>query len=273
LLPDTTIVNYNIYKDNVLLATIGPSQNSYMAIGLTNLTNYKFNIEAVNAWEKGPQSYSQYAMPRVHISRVLAGKNAKVNAYGSEIIITAEPTTSTDNQNYQVTTAAHRVLSRTTTIVVKNAGVPTTEVYTLDRLSGRVSFTTSTARTITIDGGYLPLVLVTSAHEYNYSLGGKNEDSTIFGNQFVDRTQGIKDIEGSISKFYDTSNYFYNKLITDINFVIEFYADSSGAADIRAWAKIKKANPSAKVDGLVDESIDFEGNGDQDKRCVSFGPF
>jgi len=203
----------------------------------------------------------------------LAGKKAKILAYSDKVSMTAEATTTSDNITYQITNAIKRILSRDDTITVKDGGTPTVESYTLDRLTGRVTFGSAVVRTITIDGYYLPVSTVANAYEYSWSGSGDNAESTTFEKEFIDRQQTLKDFESSISQFYEVSNYFYGLLNGDGQFVLEFYSVGTSSPDVRAWAKIASDEVSASVDGLVEESLDFEGTVDADKRSVSFGPF
>lgn len=270
---DSDVVSYKIYKDDVLEDTVPSSQSSYLVTGLTNATPYKFEVSAVDSWEEGELSEPAYATPTSATITALAGKNAKILAYGSSIVFTDEATTSTDNRTYQITDTTKRIWCKDCTIVIKDGGSPTTENYTLDRLTGRVIFETTGTRTITISGYYLPTHTIGCAYEYTWTLSADNADATCFEHQFMGREQTLKDFSASISKFYDTTNYFFNKLFSDDEFVIEFYVDGSSSPDLRAWGKIATDEDSASVDGLVEESIDIEGTLDADRRAISFGPF
>jgi hypothetical protein len=203
----------------------------------------------------------------------LAGKNAKVLAYSTEVTFTAEATTTTDNTNYQITNINKRVWGNKYPILVYKSAVLTIEPYTLDRLRGVITFTTSSVRTITVSGSYLPTVIIAEAKGYDYVLEGDSVDTTIFSDQFKLKTQALKTITGTLDKFYDISNYFFNTLISDTDFILEFYVNGASTADVRAWIKISKDDINAAVDNVVTEKVDFEGTTDPDGRCVSFGPF
>lgn len=203
----------------------------------------------------------------------LAGKKAKILAYSSALAFTDEATTTTDDTTYQITNTNKRIWCKTCTITVKDGGVPTVESYTVDRLTGRITFTSAVVRTITVTGSYLPVSTIGCAYEYSWNLTADNVDSTCFENEFMRREQALKDLEADLSKFYDINHYFIDLLMADGDYVLEFYSNASSSPDIRAWTKISSDNPSAAVDGLVEESISFEGTTDADNRCASFGPF
>lgn len=203
----------------------------------------------------------------------LPGKKAKVGAYSGSVAFTGEATTATGNIIYQITDTTKRVWCKNCTITVKDGGTPTVESYTLDRLSGTITFGTATPRTITVDGSYLAVATIGCAFEYDYSLSADNVEATCFESDFISREQTLKGFEASLSKFYDVNHYFIDKWENDTDFVLELYSDGTTTPDVRAWTKISGDNPSAAVDGLVEESIDFEGTVDADGNCVSFGPF
>lgn len=202
-----------------------------------------------------------------------AGKRAKILIYSDGVSFTDEATTTSDNKSYQITNALKRIWCKDCAIVVENGGVPTVEAYTLDRLSGKVTFATATSRTITVTGQYLPATTLGCAYEYTWTCSGDNLDNTCFEKEFIARQQGLKDFTASLSRFYEETNMFYNILDGDLQLALEFYSDASLSPDVRAWVKIATNEDSASVDGLVEESIDFEGVHDSDGRSVSFGPF
>lgn len=263
--------DYTLYV-NGSVNTTGITTTSKLVTGLTNGVSYFFEVTANDEWEEGPKSAPAAATPESAVSGPIAGKKAKVLAYGSSIPFVDEATTTSDNMCYQITDTIKRVWCRNCTITVKDGGSPTAESFTVDRLTGRVMFATSAARTITVSGEYLPTHTVGEAFEYTFTLSADNADSTVFGEEFINRTQALKDFSASITQFYG-DDYFFDKWRLDGEYVLEFYADGTTNPIVRAWTKISSDEPSAAVDALVEESIDFEGTTDADARAVSFGPF
>jgi hypothetical protein len=199
----------------------------------------------------------------------IAGKKAKVMLTGTGISMTAEATTTTDNKNYQITNTVKRILSQTGTVVVKNGGTPVTAgTYTLNRLNGTVTFATATARTITIDATYLPTVELINAFDCSYTIEADNQDVTVFGKNYILREQGLLDFSGSLSQY--TIDSTYQNLLTAGNpVVLEISSNRDSAYDIRAWVILASVEESGSVDGIVEESIEFEGTTDADKRCLT----
>lgn len=202
-----------------------------------------------------------------------AGKRGQVKAVGAALPFTTEATTATGNISYQITDATKRIWSRTGTITVLDGGVPTAEAYTLNRLTGTVTFGSAVARVITLTGSYLPTVTIGCATEYSWTLTADNQDSTCFASEWIDRTQALLDFGASLSKFFDVNTYFWETMDGDLDLVLEFYIEYTSTPNIRAWAKVSSDDISNAVDGLSEESVDFEGVHDADRRVISMGPF
>lgn len=202
-----------------------------------------------------------------------AGKRGQVKAVGAALPFTTEATTAAGNITYQITDPTKRIWSRTGTITVLDGGVPTVEAYTLNRLTGTVTFGSAVARVITLTGQYLPTVTIGCAFNYSFSISGDNADSTCFASEWVDRTQALLDFSASLSKFFDINTYFWETLDGDLDLVLEFYINYTASPILRAWVKIAGDDISNAVDGLSEESVNFEGTHDDDDRVISMGPF
>lgn len=201
----------------------------------------------------------------------IAGKKALIKVTGSSIAMTDEATSTTDDQTYQIDDTTKRVWCRTCTITVEEDGSPTGENYTINRLTGTITFATVDVGrgTITVTGEYLPLSNAAESYEYSYALEATNLDSTTFGNEFMARTQGLIDITGSISEFREVTSIFLDDLLSGNPIVLEIYSDSSNVPDLKVWALLMTDETSATVDALVEESLDWEGTHDSDSRVVS----
>lgn len=206
----------------------------------------------------------------------LAGKKARVRASGDSVSFTDESFSTTDDQNYTIDDEDKLIWDRTAEITVYEDGVETTEDYEINRLTGTITFDTvnATRGDITADGDYLPLQTVAEAYEYNYTLEGANSDSTSFGSDFINREQTLLDISGDISRWYELDDYFTDILLSGDPFIVEFYSfyeENNGGVepDIRAWIILNSDEISAVVDGLIEESVSFEGTNDIDDNTVA----
>lgn len=185
----------------------------------------------------------------------LAGRLAVVKASGTAVAMTAEATTATGNISYQITDATKRVIDRTEAVVVKDGGVVTAEAYTLNRLSGTVTFATATARTITIDGKYLPMAEVASAHEYSFNKAVDVLEVTPFAATHKKRIAGQKFASGTLSQ-WDINEYFYDALTADEPIVLEFRGTATGEPE-RLWAYLESSEMSAAISDPQNEIVTF----------------
>lgn len=199
----------------------------------------------------------------------LAGKNALVKATGAAVSFTAEATNTSDNLNYQITDSTKEVWCAFCTITVLDGGVPTVEAFTLNRLTGTVTFGAAVARVITVTGQFLPLATVAQAFDFTYSIEADNADTTEFTNQYIQRTQTLKDFSASLTRFENIDKVFFDRLTAGDSMVLEFFEDFTGTADLRARVLIASEEGSGAVDGVVEGSLDFEGSGDDDGRVVT----
>lgn len=210
-----------------------------------------------------------------------AGHKCKVRVSGSPLTLTDAPTTElTEGLVYQITDTTKRVLDPKAVITVKvdadggGAGAPTTasaSTYTLNRLSGTVTFNSAqaAAATVTISGSYLPMSDVAEAYEFSYSLEGDNQDSTRFQDKYIRRQQGQKDVSAELSAWHNALvKLFTDALQSGSVLVMEFFVNN--VLDMKAWMIPASDEVSGAADGLLEESIEFEGTTDNDGRMVSF---
>lgn len=201
----------------------------------------------------------------------IAGKKAQVKVSGDPLSFSGESFSTTDDQNYQIDDAAKRVWCRNCTITVYEDGAETTEDYSLNRLTGVITFASAdgTRGTITADGQYLPMSVAAEAYDYTYTIDSDNAEDNAFGDEFISRVQTLKDISGSISRWYKLDSYYYDALTSGEPVVIELYADEGSTFELRIWGLLATDEITAAVDGLVEEAVDFEGTHDDDNRALS----
>lgn len=212
----------------------------------------------------------------------IAGRKAAIKASGAAVAFTNEATTTTDHITYQIANPARRVLDPKASITVKvdadgagggTATVADPSTYTIDRLFGKIIFKTAQAEgaVVTVDGSYLPMSTVAEAYEYSWTLEADNQDISQFGDDYIRRAQGQKDASASLSRWFNMDNLFSDAIRNGSILVLEFYTEASAAPDAKMWALVSSDETSAAVDGMVEESIDFEGTTDNEGRVISFG--
>lgn len=212
----------------------------------------------------------------------IAGRKSLVKLAGTPISMASpEPTTELqEGLQYQITDPTKRILAPFGAVTVYvdtdggGAGTPTVanpSAYTLNRLTGTVTFNSALATdaTVTIQGEYLAPSTVAESYEYTWTIEADNQDASAFQDSFVKRKQGLLDVSAELSRWY-VDEAFFDLLDQDKTFVVEFYADGS-ATTLRAWMKIASNEVSSSVDGLVEESLELEGTPDADRRVISRG--
>ncbi len=206
-----------------------------------------------------------------------AGHKCKVKISGSALTLTDAATSTTDDITFQITDAARRVLDPKADITVEvdpeadgTFVVADPSTYTLNRLNGSVTFDTAqTGANVIISGYYLPLLDVAEAYEFTYSLEGNNEAANRFQSEWQRREQTLKDITAELAAWHDVNvDVFYDALNTGNLMVLEFYVND--VLDLRAWCISASDEIASAADGLIEESLEFEGSTDKEGRVVSF---
>jgi hypothetical protein len=205
-----------------------------------------------------------------------AGKLGLVKVGGTPTAFTDEAVTVlTANKKYQITNTAKRVWSPTATITVKNGGVavdPVADPYTINRLTGVVTFTATTARTVTISGTYMPMSTIAKSHSIAYTHGNEVLDDTTFdSNGYDESIPGIRSINATLGKNWESTygTVFRNAIINQTLLVIQIFHDKNAAADLVFWARPTKQSITAATRSIVGEELTFVGSSDADLRVVS----
>jgi hypothetical protein len=205
-----------------------------------------------------------------------AGRIGLVKMSGTATTFTDEATTAViANKAYQISNAVKQVWDPTFAVTVKNGGVavdPVADPYTINRLTGTVTFTATTARTITFSGKYLPMTTIAKGTEFYYTLSRPAIDDTTFDSvNWRENVAGIADVQATIGKNWETVSapLLAAALSSGSVLVLQFYSNRAIAADLLMWALPTKSARSVKVQDLVKASLDFTGAPDADKRSVS----
>lgn len=198
-----------------------------------------------------------------------AGKKALVKISGDPVAFTDEPTTANAGLTvFQITDATKQVWALDIAITVERStdgGVtwvaldPTTDGYTLQRLTGSVIFANArnAGTEIRVSGQYLPMSTAAECHEWDSTINGDLIDVTRFQSDWTEKIQGLKSAEGSLSRWWNIDTYFTDSLIAGKPVVIELYAQDSFEPD-KIWAILTSDEMSAAVDGAVEDEVSYE---------------
>lgn len=200
------------------------------------------------------------------------GRLGLIKVTGAGLAFTGEAcTTISANTVYQITNTVKQVWDRSAAItVLKDAVSQSSALYTLNRLTGTITFLADIGggHTITVTGTYLPVSTAAQAKTYSYALSANNLDVTKFGDTLRTRIQGMKDIKGSANS-WKVDTYFTDALNAAVPIVLEFWIDTNSTFDMRAWAMLDNATVQSVLTGAVDVPITFVGAADADGRTIS----
>lgn len=183
-----------------------------------------------------------------------SGIDLVLKVSGAPTAMADEATTATGNLVYQITNAVKRVLDRDTPPTVEDGAVPTVEPYTVNYLSGKITFATATARTITITGKYLPMSVAAYANAYNRAEECNIFEGTPFATAYKTRVPGLKSMSGALTNLNVLDTVFNAALIAGIPIVIEDATISTEEPN-RVWAMLEQSEIAAAVDGLQQQTV------------------
>lgn len=99
-------------------------------------------------------------------------------------------------------------------------------------------------------------------NDASMSIEGDNQDISTFGSDFIKRLQGLKDASYSLSGFYnnttgDGQKEIQEALLNDTELHVQFLPD--GVNGFQQEVKVSSMEPSAGVDGTIENSLELEG--------------
>ena len=188
----------------------------------------------------------------------IRGYKALVKAQSSAVAMTDEATTmSGTNTIYTITNAAKRTLDIDTPIIVKVGGSPVTTGFTIDYLSGIVTFATASVRTVTVTGAYVALTTITEAKGFSVTLTRDALDVTRFQQEFREYDAGLLSGTAELTSNYLVASPFFALLIAGSRKVIEYYPNDN-LTPIRFYGVITTSDLVAPVEGIIEENISFQ---------------
>ena len=128
--------------------------------------------------------------------------------------------------------------------------------YTLNRLSGTVTYATATTRVIMISGDYLPMTTAAYAHNASVSTKADLSDVTAFGATCHKKVATLLSASGSLSQFDITDTTYSDALRAGVPVVIEL-DESSSVEPTRYWALLESDEVTAAIAGVQDETVSW----------------
>ncbi len=187
----------------------------------------------------------------------VAGKSTVLKISGTSTSMTAEATSTSDDQVYQITSATKQVLDRDNAPTVLDGGVETVETYTVNYLTGTITFgSVDGTRVITVTGYYLPMTTAAYAHNSSHNRTSEILDVTAYADTHKKRLAGLLSASGVLSQFDITDTTFSDALIAGVPVVLEINSDSS-VEPTRYWVLLDSDEVVAAVDGVQDENVSW----------------
>jgi len=187
----------------------------------------------------------------------LRGYLALVKAASTPIAFTDEATTTADDTIYVIANATKLLWDLDTAIVVEDAATPTTEAYTLSRLTGKITFGSIDAgRVITVTGAYVATTTVAEAKSFSFNGSVDALDSTKFQDSFREFKAGNVTATAELGRFLELDDLFVDMLLDGERKIIEYYPSSTGDP-IMFFAVANSRNVESPQAGLIDETVSF----------------
>ena len=177
-------------------------------------------------------------------------------------VFTDEATTNTgDNTVYYITNDVKRYWDKNTAVVVEVDAAVETDV-TIDHVGGRITFTTPLAGTevVTVSGAYWTVSEVAGFYNWSLDITADMEDSTTFvNNGWREFTPTLKGFTVSAEAYWQNGD-FLDRLAEEV--VVSLYTNEASDLRYEGYARITSTSIETATDGLVQESVEYTGNGE-----------
>lgn len=170
-------------------------------------------------------------------------------------------TNSGDNTVYYITDTAKRYWDKDTAVVVDVDATPETGV-TIDYVGGRITFDTplTGVETVTVSGAYWTVSELAGFYNWSLDLTADLEDCTTFqSNGWREFSPTLKGFTISAEAYWQDET-FQDRLAEEV--VVSLYANEANDERYEGLAYISSDSISTPVDGLVEDSVEFTGNGE-----------
>lgn len=202
---------------------------------------------------------------------VTAGYKADVYITGgAPVAFTNEATTANAARTqYTITNTARQHLARDVDVVVESSpdGVTWATVdpseYTVQHAIGRIDFDTARAvgTSVRVDGAYLTASRLGGGRSWTLDVSVNIEDASEFGDGWRARQATIREGSASLERWW-LDEAMLGVLTAGTSVVLVLYPNYAAGSRYVAYAAFTTDGVSTAVDGLVDESLDFDLDGE-----------
>jgi len=194
----------------------------------------------------------------------ISGKLGSIYMKTTDVATTFTDEACTDSGNhtlYYITDTTKRYWDKATTVVVEVDGTPESGV-TIDYIGGRITFDTPLAGTeaVTVSGKYWTVSELAGFYNWSLDLTADMEDSTTFASAgWREFTPTLKGFTISAEAYWQDDK-FLDRLAEEV--VVSLYTNESNDERYEGFAYIASNSVETPVDGLVQESVEYTGNGE-----------
>lgn len=194
----------------------------------------------------------------------IAGKVGSIYMKTSDVAATFTDETCTntgDNTVYYITDTAKRYWDKDTAVTVDVDAVLETGV-TIDYIGGRITFDTplSGSEAVTVSGKYWTVSELAGFYNWSLDLSADMEDCTDFqSNGWREFVPTLKGFTISAEAYWQDET-FQDRLGEEV--VVALYTNESNDERYEGFAYITSDSIETPVDGLVQDTVEFTGNGE-----------
>lgn len=137
--------------------------------------------------------------------------------------------------------------------------------YTIDYLLGQVTLAAPPAGAVTVTGKYLPKHTLPACRSYSLTPQRAQLDTTVFGDEAVNRTSGLGDVAGTLERLetslvdYTTGESFWDAFLAGVPVGIEERYDGDLTYCTRLYALLESEALSSAVGDLATAVIGLQG--------------
>lgn len=194
----------------------------------------------------------------------VAGHTASVKRSGTPTGMSSEAmSTLGSSVEYIIDDTSKRVWDFAQDLTFTDGGstISSTNIASISRLFGVVTFNNAPSSDVRVTGNYLPLSNVTGANSVSVALNKTLLDDTDFESSgYVSRHPGLKDASVTLSRWDDVSTEFTDTLLNDNDVIIEVRLDGSSNSVIKGIFATESENRSADPASLVSADITLQLN-------------
>jgi len=201
------------------------------------------------------------------------GRRAQVKVSGAPVaFITEACTTLLANTKYQITNPVKGVWDRAIAVTVfKDAVLQAANLYTINRLSGTITFLADigAGHVITVTGSYLPMAAAIEGKTFSYEITRQNLDVSAFQAVWITRIESLKDGKCGIGKWKTLDETMSAYVLAGVPVVVEMDPDTNLAGyGLRMWGLPTKDAVNAVLTNAIEETVEFVATPDIDNNIV-----